>query len=226
VSAVKIVEFVFILCFGGLLVGGLFVLAFGAAHIFVTVVRLWYPNFCLLVRPQTEKERDQNPHEVKLLAIDMCIRARIDAQKRAARILHEQIHGPLPVLGMPKMTISPIANKSMEWDLSEVRPVMNPPPALPTRHDRERKDLWTLVRYGERGLNHPQYMCRKTPTRSGLKIAWAACRSERILLPLDSAQRLSAMVEGSVILPGNVWARKLLKERKISLGREEHATVQ
>jgi hypothetical protein len=217
---IKGLSIVFALVFSALLIGILFLFAFGVAHILVKIIRLFRPGFAMY-RPAGLK-REETLADTKKVALDYLFARKREELRRQHAQSTEPAAMPMP---------EPVKEESAlnEWDLSALNNLINAPRVSKTTiySDAKRtedKAEYCLLRYFTlpNGQNHPRFLCTKLSQRGrGLRVAFASLSERRIKLDFVSAMRLAEAIGPDVLLaPANAAARITVKRKE-----NQHATA-
>jgi len=210
---IKGLSIVFALVFSALLIGILFLFAFGVAHILVKIIRLFRPGFAMY-RPAGLK-REETLADTKKVALDYLFARKREEMRR------QHAQSTQPAMPMPEQVKEGSALN--EWDLSALNNLINAPRVSKTTiySDAKRtedKAEYCLLRYFTlpNGQNHPRFLCTKLSQRGrGLRVAFASLSERRIKLDFVSAMRLAEAIGPDVLLaPANAAARITVKRKE------------
>jgi hypothetical protein len=197
-------ELLFSACFLTGIFVSLAIFAFLIAHVIVLFVRNFKPNFCRYEYPVTAKEKDEAPLNMKKTALDFLF----EHNRKVRQAVHDARLQKLDPETMVKLVKRVAAEEKSEWTLDAIKSAAK---TLTVQKD-EQRDLWCLAIF-PRGLKHPNYLISKQSVKGrGLRVAFAPLRDRRLTMDFASAQRWSAMLPNTVILPANVWARVILRK--------------
>jgi hypothetical protein len=211
---IKAASIIFVLVFGALLIGLLCLFAFGVAHILVSIVRFFKPDFAVY-RPAGLK-REETLADTKKVALDYLFARKREEMRRQHAQSTQTAAMPMP---------EPVKDESAlnEWDLSALSNLINAPRVSKTTiySDAKRtedKAEYCLLRYFTlpNGQNHPRFLCTKLSQRGrGLRVAFASLSERRIKLDFVSAMRLAEAIGPDVLLaPANAAARITVKRKE------------
>ena len=210
---IKGLSIVFALVFSALLIGILFLFAFGVAHILVKIIRLFRPGFAMY-RPAGLK-REETLADTKKVALDYLFARKREEMRR------QHAQSTQPAMPMPEQVKEGSALN--EWDLSALNNLINAPRVSKTTiySDAKRtedKAEYCLLRYFTlpNGQSHPRFLCTKLSQRGrGLRVAFASLSERRIKLDFVSAMRLAEAIGPDVLLaPANAAARITVKRKE------------
>jgi len=216
---IKGLSIVFALVFSALLIGILFLFAFGVAHILVKIIRLFRPGFAMY-RPAGLK-REETLADTKKVALDYLFARKREEMRR------QHAQSTQPAMPMPEQVKEGSALN--EWDLSALNNLINAPRVSKTTiysdaRRTEDKAEYCLLRYFTlpNGQSHPRFLCTKLSQRGrGLRVAFASLSERRIKLDFVSAMRLAEAIGPDVLLaPANAAARITVKRKE-----NQHATA-
>jgi hypothetical protein len=205
---IQAVSLVFVTVFLAVVIVGGFIACGLLTNFLINIVRLFKPNFCQLKRPQDETLAQPTNKQVQKVALDYLLEQTRKERESEMPRRRKRFVSPLP---------SHIQRRDEnEWDLESLTAATT----LNVVKPESRKDLWAIARYSAN--SKPQYLCFKAPTKSGLRCAFAAVRSHRLTMSLESAQRWLGMLEpDAVIVPANAYARQMRHQLRMEFGRME-----